>query len=425
MAVLADPLTDVQSRSLWLAAAAAIGSYVAARLLVVAMVEPSTTNDTPGYVDVDLLGGAQRPWVYPAVRRLFDDATLVYVQALVSAVAFVVLAVAIASTLRTWQARAFVLALVPLLGMTQRITTWDATISTESIAVASTALGIAAAVWWRAGPTWVLVILFVAWTFVRDAHLMLATPIALVVGVIAWHGGRRSLAVAFAVVAVWALTAAQNDRWVESYNVTANIAARVLDPRDGGVDERVDWLLDHGMPDSAALDDPEWISSLRGLQADPAFQTWAEGDGMAVYVRYLAAHPGVLLRALPAVVVDYELGNESMVDQTRSPYASTLVRPFNLMWPNEGSLFTMGLAVSALIAAASMSRRGVAITLPVVLFASTIPHAFLVYHGAPMELARHAVVLAFVLAVSCWWLVLLAVDATMRSRSRSGSSPTP
>jgi hypothetical protein len=404
----------MRDRSTWIV----IGCYTAARLLLAVPRGPIDTPDTIGYREGgSFIGGSVRPWVLPWLFKLTpgDYATIV-AQTVFSALAFMVLAAAVAAQMRSHQVRVAVLAIIPLLGTTQRITTWDAALLTESLTVSLTAALVATLIWWPRLPGWVLVGVVTLWLHLRDSHAMLGLLVVPLLVYLAVRHRRRAVAVCLVVVLAWAMVASQRDRQIEAHNVIANVAFRIsYDP------DRIGWFRDHGMPDSTAFEIADTIDRQHGLRDDPVFQKWAETDGVGVYLRYLAEHPSSAFGAIRYLFADDPLIGESMVDQTFHPYADTATMPFGLLWPNEGTVFTLLLAAGAALALLvtvrgnDLDRRWL---IPTVLSLSTIPHGYLVFHGAPNELARHANLLAFVLVLSLWWMIALATDQALERREQ-------
>lgn len=65
------------------------------------------------------------------------------------------------------------------------------------------------------------------------------------------------------------------------------------------------------------------------------------------------------------------------------------------------------LVLAVLLMEGRLDRR---FWLPIALLASTAPHALLVYHAAPIEIARHSTTLMLVLVTSCVWIFALSLD---------------
>jgi len=381
--------------------------YLAVRLALIVGWSPVEVNDSASYERISLVGDAPRLWVYPVVRTL-PNGVVMFLQVAISAIAFVVLAAAVASTVTDRRVRVGVAGVVLALGVTPRVTVWDGVMLSESLAISMTALLLAVVVRWRALPGSVIVAAFIGWVFVRDAHAVLGVAVAACLGVLLWRERRRATAVAVAVVALWGVAATQNDRYVEGFNVTANVAHRIA--RDPG---HLVWFERHGMPsvDTTVTSTPEGLALQGELNSDETFQDWAAGPGATTYARFLATHPGFTLSGLAYLVADDDVIAEAMFDQPFGTYTDPNAQWLSVLWPNEGSIWMTTSAVVGLAGVALLvGRRDRRWMLPAALIASTIPHALLVYHGAPIEIARHATVMNLVLVVGCVMAISAAVD---------------
>ena len=384
-------------------------AYVVARLVIVLTMAPTWFPDTPGYEAVSLLGGAQRPWLVPVLFAVTTDWMFVLLQTVVSAAAFAVLALTVRSTVRNARIGAALAAVVLVVGLSPRVTMWDAVLSSESLAFSLTALIVVVLARFQRTPDAAVLAMFVAWVFVRDAHVYLGVMVAPALAVMAWRQRRQVVVIGVAATMLWGVLASQNNRYIESYNVTANSTFHILSNP-----ERTAWMVDHGMPNVDAIWIADPFARQVALRDDPVWQAWAEDDGVTTYARFLLAHPDHLFEAVPAIVSDVGFQPESMVDGTFAPQTSPTAGPLGVLWPDEASGYVLALLCVALIGMLSVVlRRGwdSRMTLPALLALSTVPHAFLVYHGAPLDLARHGFVLASMLIVSLWWLVALSVEA--------------
>jgi hypothetical protein len=369
--------------------------------------------DTPSYQRApDFFGGDWRPWLYPLINWLLPNVGVVIFQTALSAVAFVALAFAVASTMRTETLRAVAVLVVLLLGASTRNTLWDSYMLTESIAVSLTALVIAALIYWERVPGWAWLTLFACWIFTRDAHLYLGALLLAGCVILAWHHRRPVALIGMVVVMVWAVLAGQRNHDSEHYAVTVNVAFHA--GRD--VDKFV-WFVDEGMPVSAGFLIPDFNDRFSYMLGDPEFQDWVAREGAATYARYLATHPAFTLGALRSVFVDRGIAVESLVDETYWHLADDEPAGVPWVWPADGNLYTLVLVAASIVGSllvllggGGLDRRWI---LPAVLMMSTVPHALLAYHGTPWELARHGVVPAFVLVISAVWVIGLASDRAL------------
>lgn len=391
------------------------GCYVLARVLVAASVGPHKHPDTTGYRDypVDLLGRSPRPWVASALMRLGDHPYLV-AQAALSGASFLVLGVAIAATMRERRVQIGVVALVALLGLAPRVTTWDTMMLTESLALSFSALLIACLIHIRRVPWPATAAVFTLWLFTRDAHFYLGVIVLAVVVVWSVRARRRALPIALAAAMTWGAVAYSNDDRIEGLNVTINVAWYA------GTDvDTFHWFADRGMPVTDAFGYLKFVDRWQVMYADPTFREWAETDGQRVYTEYLATHPAFLFGAVRYMFAYPPRENYTLLDHSAFQVAHTPGPP--VVWPNRGSAYTAVLLLVAL-AGTLLIRRDRKFdrrwALPGLLVASAVPHALLAYHAAPTEIARHGALLAFTLVLAGWWLIALTVDAAMAGSHR-------
>jgi hypothetical protein len=384
-------------------------AYVAVRVALTAAVTIPVHPDTPSYrLPPDFIGGRSRPWVMPTVMWLLPDRGVVIAQAALSAVAFIVFAAAVRSTIRRRELGNALSAFVLLVGLSERVVAWDVWMLTESISLSLSLLLIAAFIQLDRVNSWLFMAVFAAWVFTRDAHFYLGLMVTAGVAVWVWRRrARGGLLLGCVVVMAWGLFAAGNDNTIERYNVTANVAWHV-----GRDVDQFRWFVDHGMPPSSAFFEPSFLERHELLRGDPEFVEWADTAGPATYARYLATHPSFLLAGIERLVVDGDFMQESLVDHSEWHGAD---EPPGVpwIWPKEASAWTLALLIGALVAVLyAVSRHAVdeRFMVPGILVLSTAPHALLAYHASPFEIARHGVVLALTLALSTAWLIALALD---------------
>lgn len=392
--------------------------YVAARVLLVAGRHSTREHpDTASYFQgVSLLGSAPRTWVAPLLFTL-PESWVIVVQAAISGVAFVTLAVALATLVRDRRVRVALMAIVLLMGLTPRVTYWDTMLLSESLAISMTALLIAAVICIDRVPWPAFAVVFALWIFTRDGHTYLGAM--LLIGLVwhAWKHRRVAIAVACAAVLVWNVAAANNNRMVEGSTATAGIAYYSWQDVD-----TFKWFRDRGMPTNVAWTygyggtyEAVWL----GLYDDPEFRDWADHHGQALYFRYLLSHRRRLVERMPLMFVDGGMWDESMVDHTAA--VTTDVPGVTWPWPNEASWYAFGLVCAVLLSALLLARAGRLDRgrwlLPALLAASSVPHAWMASLASPYEYARHGVVMAFVLVIACWWMIALAVDEVVVART--------
>ncbi len=397
--------------------AVAATAYVLLRVALAARVHVIVPHlDAPSYqVPPSFTGAHSRPWVVPALYSFVDGHAATLVQAALGGLAFVVLALAIGSTIRDQRVRFVVMVIILLMGIAPRTTVWDVTLVSESVALSLTAILIAVLVWIDRLPWGVVATVFTLWVFTRDAHLYLGVLVLIGVGTWVWRRREWTLFVVMALVLAWAGLASRNNDTIEKYNVAINTAWHTSQDAD-----MLRWFELRGMPASNAFASGDFDTRQVELLEDERFMQWAATDGPGLYLRYLATHPGFTFEALVAV---FENGDapvpQSLVDNSYSKLGDSPLGPW-VVWPSDASMYSGLLSIAALAClwfGARRRRLDAGYVLPVALLASTIPHALLAYHATPWELGRHGAVLALVLVVSGWWLVALTVDRAVRTET--------
>lgn len=333
-------------------------------------------------------------------------------------------ATALASRIRDRRMAAAIGAVVLVLGLVPQTTMWDSAVLTESFALSLTALLLASWVWWADRPqaTWpaaAFVVTLLPWLFARDAHPYLAVvPVAAAVALAVRHREVRWVAPVVLVLFGWALFTARADTWVEEYNVKANLGYRVALNEDW-----LGWWLDAGMPDVAGLHLDGADPRLDALVVDEQLDDWVREKGVATYLRFAASHPDYLLgqslRNLAfagdsvegETIIGTGLGRYGgPMQEVVPPPVASLVRPDGL-----GTLASLAAAaVALLVVVRQRSGEDRRWGLPLVLLVCVGPAAVFVWHGSPLELARHGVVLALVTYVALWFLVVVLVDGLLQ-----------
>jgi hypothetical protein len=403
---------------------------------------PLVWNDTADYLTAARLGwfDPQRwvgirpvgtPLVLTVVGRGFR--AFVAVQSCVAAAAWALLAAAVAGCLpggwRRWAGAAVVLAL----SVTWPVTMWDEEVLSESLALSSLVLLLAAGLAAHRSPRPARLALLVAagawFALVRDSHAAVVALVgaAVVVAVLVERppGWRRGATAGLALVAaglVVALTAQVGHRADQPLEHV--YAVRVLP-----YPERVAWFADHGMPDAEALDlIPEATAPGKApftpVPPDPLWARWRAwlGDhGRTALLRYAATHPGYLAsepRKEPERVFNNGEGIESYRALGYRP-APGVSEAFGLPVP-----VLMVLAFGALCLATW--RRlpfGPLVMVGVLALLSAGPHALLVWHSDGMEAARHLLVPTVQLRAGVAMVLVAAVLGRRPDDGRSKDRP--
>lgn len=403
-------------KSRWPFACLLVGYVIVRLALLWSMGTPGVHPDTPSYrAGVSLIGNAPRTWPVPLLLTVLGDRGLTIFQTVISASAFCTLAAVVASTIKHPRWSRCCGALVLMIGIAPRVTTWDKMLITESLAISLTAFLIAALARLDHLPWWPVVGIFTLWVFIRDGHLLLGGLVVVALLPRARNRRQMLLPAGMFVALLWSGLAAQNDRYIEGFNVAANIGGRVAYDDV----ETWRWFNERGMPYSDGfLITDSMVDRIRALYSDPGFAAWANGDGVGLYARYLVSHPGFVASGLQHLFVD-DHGEQMGVRESLSDHSwgQTQIHgyPFGpaFIWPSEADAYTLLLALGATSGALVVQRRSGLDrrwVLPGALLVSTPPHALLAWHATPYEIARHGVVLSFVAVISCWWMIMLTID---------------
>lgn len=440
------------------AALAAI--YVASRVVAVWGRGPIVFPDTAGYRVppgglsyglVSLLGHAPRMWTLPAIYALLpgDQARLAF-QVAVSIVAWVALAGALASVLRSRPLRIVAVVVVLALGATPQVTTWDLSMLAESLSISLTVAAVAA--WLRVAvrPRPALVAVAVGltglWLFTRPYLYPFALGIALIVGLWAWRGDRRALkavgAGVLVVLAGWSLVASGNvddgyrlrdDRGV-SYVAEAfaqNLFKRYLNDA-----EATAYFRSQGMPDPTGLtpsaypasdyDDYEaWAPFYAELRTRPEWMAWLDAHAGSAFAGYVRSHPG-------AVLSGFERGWPPMLRSAVNPVYGPAVeaKPVSTLgstlffrgdgrraWHGDVTLWVLAAVALAIALVARRTRP----LWPVVVVGLTTTGVggallFVSWLGSAYEVVRHAAPAAHLVRVGLVVVVFALADALIASR---------
>lgn len=378
-----------------------LAAFALLRVVAVLGIPTARFPDTPGYEQApSFVGAAARPWTVPLLYTLVPvDSLRMLAQVVVAIGCWGWFAVALSRRF-DGPVRTATMVGVLLLGVTQRATGWDTAMLTESLAVSLTVALLAAALtvdrkW---GPH-TLVAVFTLWTFTRDSHVYLAV-LAVAVLAVAWHHHRRAV-IACALVVVWAWAAGMNNTWTEGFNVASNIAYHHDDP---------EWFYERGMPGSDIFDAPAGADRQDIAWDDPTLRRWARDEGSATYTEFLVTHPGFTMSGLRSLPDMFD-GDDGL-SESRQLLPGFVER---ILWPMHGIPWMLPAAVVAALVAVRRSRSGLG--WPLCLLLSTIPHALLVFHGSPIELGRHGLLLGQVVAVGSLWLAGWATSALVAERA--------
>jgi len=273
--------------------------FAGLRVLATVGLPVSVWPDSASYFDFRLWGAVRFPMVTAPYSLLGDPAAVVGVQAVVGAVAWALGLLVAARLITVVGVRLGFLLLGCALGLTPPVTTFDRALLSESFAISLTVLLVAMVLHFacRPGRTAAagVVGVGVLWGLSRPSQSLLLVVVAVLVAALGSVRSHRRwawpVAGTLAVVAVVGGLLASSTSQVQEYNSAQILVQRVLTS-----DERTEWFVSRGMPDTGAALLAIAASRFRDpaveLQDDPRFGPWLRDEFTGVYLRYLVSHPG-------------------------------------------------------------------------------------------------------------------------------------
>jgi len=278
-------------------------TFVVLRLVATIGRAIAVFNDTESYFDFRLWGSVRFPVVTAFYALVGDHRAITTLQAVVGVLAWSAAAIVAASVLERRAVRYGFVAVVLALGLTPPVTTLDAALLSESVAISLTVLLVAAVLRFACRPTRSMAIgvlvVGVVWALARQNHAFLLVGAAVVLAALGAGRGDRRLAWPLAggllAVALLGVALASSTTQIQEYNTAQILVRRVLPD-----DAREQWFLDRGMPANGdALLLPPYENRFGDpaveLQEDPGFGPWLRDRFPRTYARYLATHPGYAL----------------------------------------------------------------------------------------------------------------------------------
>ncbi len=406
--------------------------YVTARLLYAqpALVKPRVMDDTQAYLRISnqlLLDakfwGDSRPLVFPLLLKIAgqDFSTAAALQLGFSILAWTLLGLSVAASLRTRGLAPFAFGLIFALSLVRHLAGWDFTMLTEALSVSWFVLFLAAGLWllrgWRVERVLALIVvgLFLAFTRDTNAYLLLMLAGLLVLAVILRWAEPRTLILSAAFVSIFLLNNANADlggRWVFPF---LNVMGRRILPNPQAVDffeSNCDLVVTPGL---MALEGEFANGQSRAFYNDPDladFRSWVYPHGKSCYMRWLASNP------MNSGAEAFEQFGPLVAFPDVDNYFTRLYKPVlpafveRVLYPDRFILWIfVAVTVAALIAILFRAWRGNPLWAAFILLVLPIfPHLFITWHGDAMAPARHALSVGLELYLSAWLLLLLCVD---------------
>ncbi len=303
-----------------------------AKVVGIAMVNPSTYPDTNGYrtkgtwLDFSLTsldGANQRPWGVTIWLALWPgDHAIMIGQALLSAVAWGALALVVSAGIRRATVRRLTVAALVLIPCTAQIANWDSVIQGDSASMSTGIIALAALVWFTREPTWGRAATFGAaalwFTMTRPNVFVILLCWALGLLVIAVL--RRRLVVVWAVAAVLVLFSGysyvynmrSDAAWtalhgfsrttvsfaypIGSFNPVASQIVADLRKSDAPR-----CMIPEGERLSASVAPFRWVSQT--VAKCPEMNTWATKNWQRWYISWLLTHPKSTIRVIESQIL--------------------------------------------------------------------------------------------------------------------------
>jgi hypothetical protein len=331
--------------------------YAVLRIVAVWGRDPIAYPDTNGYRPpegglpysvIDLAGHAPRSWFLPVVYSAMpSDRWIMVLQVAVSILAWIALALAVASVCRSPVARVGGAAFVLLLGITPQVTTWDVSLLAESLSISLTAASVAA--WLRYAVTrssvsgTAAVALTAAWLFSRPYQYPYTLGIAALLvlwAAFGWWRSRRTseerapgddtapgatttsspprgraawlsplvLAIVLVALSGWSMVITANvddgyrlrdDRGVAYFTEAfgQNMFKRYLNDPEARAffQERgmpsTEGLTPSEFPDGFTDDYDKWQVFYAEIRSRPEWMAWLDGPARSAFSEYVASHP--------------------------------------------------------------------------------------------------------------------------------------
>ena len=378
-------------------------------------------TDTVGYEQVAHLSlfstgfyTGQRGFTIPLFFKVFttSDSRMV-AQMVISTIAWLLLAAAVARSIRTRWLGPVAFAVVLGFSATTEVVLWDTLLLSESLTFALTALLVAAWIMLvqHPGRGWAAAVLTLSllWAFARDTNAEVLLMVGILVALTLVNPAQRRLKVVLAVgcIVIFAAdygSAEAGKRWLQplkdvmTYRVMPN-------------DSLHSYFESHGLP----------------AQAGPAQTEWVEQDGRRVYLEYLLSHPAYTLGAPFHGQQRPPASSPRSVASLLEPEILTYndnasKRFFPLPTFAEKALFLRGVpavcawivATLALALLSALLAGGTIVELvPLAILITTYPHLLLSWHMSGLEVDRHAMGAALLMRLSLFLLAAYSVDALL------------
>ncbi len=410
------------------------GTYVILRILSVApIVEPKIYPDSGTYLTIASqpffsadFWGAGTPIITPLVYKLLGGNTqgIVLFQSIFSILAWTILAVAAARSVRTPRLKPLAFCTILLFSLSGEIMLWDGVVLSESISGSLSALFIAAWFWfleehnWDWGKAAIVMGVGGLWMLTRDTNALLVLGVAgVLLGLsIVKLADKRYLYIGIFFLAVFALgigSASSGGRWISP---NLNIMSRRILTNP----EYIEFYQQNGMPvtpEVLALAGAKARPVDAGFSDDPAldeFHQWHAENGRSVYLKFLLLKPVDTLLS-PIQNISTMVYTEPLFLYAPRGFRSLLPYPvdqiaFFQTWnPLTAWILGFSVVIGLTFAIWSKDRKW---AVPLVMLLLVYPHLLTIWHIANPEALefRHAYQFNVHLRTYVWIALILAID---------------
>lgn len=374
----------------------------------------------------------ERPFTAPLFYKLVGgaDSAIILMQWWVSVLAWLTLAYVVAAILKISWLKLPAFATILLFSLSIDLTLWNKVIHSESLAISLFALMLASWFWvlrWTTQPRAPRSQIFVGillgglaglWSFTRDTHVyFLLGAAGILTGgmILGWRKthpfGWLYVTLLIAVMGIFFgqdYTANQAQRW--QFSLANVLGQRILpDP------VRTLYFVERGMPYNQRVIDfeGEWAYT---ADYQATFGDWLmEGDSKRLYMRFLLSQPVTHTEEMLSVrhlLFDEDLKWYAHLEEKPLPdWQENLTAVFYLKQrPFERLAF---IAVGLTLLFLPLWWEDGRWIVPMALFATVLPLAFIVWHGDALEVPRHAVGVNLQAHLALWLTFILAADSTI------------
>jgi hypothetical protein len=367
-----------------------------------------------------------RPALIPLVMKAVGTGTgFIVAQAIVASIAWGLLALAVTAHVRRGAAQIVGPALVLLFASAEPIALWNNSVLSESMAISSLALVVAALLWLVRDATWfsvgALAVAALLFGEARDTGVATVTVLAFCTMVVyVLHlAKKRADATYWAVTAILLVTVAVvSGAGLVASNRSALNIPDVYYVRILPYPSRVAWFAHHGMPQREAIDQHALVDHLEANSAPTNFLTpatpgfaalsrWIATDGSRTYALWLLTHPFYDLSVpteRPELAYNFAQGD--LYFYAANGHLDAPFSPF--VWPGLIGLAVMAL-VTAIVSLWSRAWRESSWRILVMLSGVGVLAMLIAWHGDGQETTRHTIEGLVQLRLCLWLALVVAV----------------